>query len=477
MVPQDTDGAHGAVGATGAAEAVGAAGAGAPDLPGRPGLLSRSGSHSHGLPGQPGSHDQPDLPGQPGSHGQLGPGQAERDGTGRARDAAGTPSPALDGVPAAGRSDEQVAGGWRVGRTTWAGRARGWGLALLASWVVFVLTRPGQLAGGLVMGATLSVPGWLGAAATRVMDVLVPAPVAACAAGCLLVGVVVAAVRRRWSVLPGVVVLLCAPIAVTEVLVHLLPRPAYGVYPPSNSMPSGHATVVASLVLAWALVLPRWRWLRVAETAVLAGAAGAVVVSRAHVLPDVVAALCVCGLVEALLGRAVRADSAGPGQPGRAERPDGAGLGQPGQPGQAGALASQAAAGPRTRAAASTGFQASQAAASTGSQETRQPRNQAAPPRPGLPRLSGNQTPPRPVRLPWQPAALGRPRAWAYAVAVLALGAPLLSTSLLSVPAPGPLVSLGCAGAGLVAVSALLVLDLPGPGVPAPRPSNPRDAS
>lgn len=454
MVPQDTDGA------TGAAEAVGAAEAGAPDLPGRPGLLSRSGSHSHGLPGQPGSHDQPDLPGQPGSHGQLGPGQAERDGTGRARDAAGTPSPALDGVPAAGRSDEQVAGGWRVGRTTWAGRARGWGLALLASWVVFVLTRPGQLAGGLVMGATLSVPGWLGAAAARVMDVLVPAPVAACAAGCLLVGVVVAAVRRRWSVLPGVVVLLCAPIAVTEVLVHLLPRPAYGVYPPSNSMPSGHATVVASLVLAWALVLPRWRWLRVAETAVLAGAAGAVVVSRAHVLPDVVAALCVCGLVEALLGRAVRADSAGPG---RAERPDGAG---PGQPGQAGAPASQAAAGPRTRAAASTG-----------PQETRQPRNQAAPPRPGLPRLSGNQTPPRPVRLPWQPAALGRPRAWAYAVAVLALGAPLLSTSLLSVPAPGPLVSLGCAGAGLVAVSALLVLDLPGPGVPAPRPSNPRDAS
>ena len=451
MVPQDTDGAHGAVGATGAAEAVGAAGAGAPDLPGRPG-----------------------LPGRSGSHGQLGPGQAERDGTSRAHNAAGTPGPAFNGVPAAGRSNEQVAGGWRVGRTTWAGRARGWGLALLATWVVFVLTRPGQLAGGLVMGATLSSPDWLGTAAARVMEVLVPAPVAACAAGCLLVGVVVAAVRRRWSVLPGVVVLLCAPIAVTEVLVHLLPRPAYGVYPPSNSMPSGHATVVASLVLAWALVLPRWRWLRVAETAVLAGAAGAVVVSRAHVLPDVVAALCVCGLVEALLGRAVRADSAGPG---RAERPDGAGPGQPGQPGQAGALASQAAAGPRTRAAASTGFQASQAAASTGSQETRRPRNQAAPPRPGLPRRSGNQTPPRPVRLPWQPAALGRPRAWAYAVAVLALGAPLLSTSLLSVPAPGPLVSLGCAGAGLVAVSALLVLDLPGPGVPAPRPSNPRDAS
>ena len=465
MVPQDTDGAHGAVGATGAAEAVGAAGAGAPDLPGRP-----------GLPGRSGSHDQP------------GPGQADRDGTGRAHDAAGTPGPALNGVPAAGRSDEQVAGGWRVGRTTWAGRARGWGLALLATWVVFVLTRPGQLAGGLVMGATLSSPDWLGAAAARVMEVLVPAPVAACAAGCLLVGVVVAAVRRRWSVLPGVVVLLCAPIAVTEVLVHLLPRPAYGVYPPSNSMPSGHATVVASLVLAWALVLPRWRWLRVAETAVLAGAAGAVVVSRAHVLPDVVAALCVCGLVEALLGRAVRAGQAGPGRAGRAERPDGAGLGQPGQPGQAGALASQAAAGPRTRAAASTGpresqaaastgSQASQAAASTGSQETRQPRNQAAPPRPGLPRLSGNQTPPRPVRLPWRPAALGRLRAWAYAVAVLALGAPLLSTSLLSVPAPGPLVSLGCAGAGLVVVSALLVLDLPGLGVPAPRPPNPRDAS
>lgn len=443
MVPQDTDGAHGAVGA---------AEAGAPDLPEHP-----------GLPGRSGSHDQPGLLSRSGSHGQLGPGQAERDGTGRAHDAAGTPGPALNGVPAAGRSNEQVAGGWRVGRTTWAGRARGWGLALLATWVVFVLTRPGQLAGGLVMGATLSSPDWLGTAAARVMEVLVPAPVAACAAGCLLVGMVVAAVRRRWSVLPGVVVLLCAPIAVTEVLVHLLPRPAYGVYPSSNSMPSGHATVAASLVLAWALVLPRWRWLRVAETAVLAGAAGAVVVSRAHVLPDVVAALCVCGLVEALLGRAVR--------------PDGAGLGQPGQPGQAGALASQAAAGPRTRAAASTGFQASQAAASTGSQETRQPRNQAAPPRPGLPRLSGNQTPPRPVRLPWQPAALGRPRAWAYAVAVLALGAPLLSTSLLSVPAPGPLVSLGCAGAGLVAVSALLVLDLPGPGVPAPRPSNPRDAS
>ena len=443
MVPQDTDGAHGA---HGAAEAVGAAEAGAPDLPGRPGLLS-----------------QPSSLGRSGSHDQPGPGQAERDGTGRAHDAAGTPGPAFNGAPAADRSDEQVAGGWRVGRTTWAGRARGWGLALLATWVVFVLTRPGQLAGGLVMGATLSSPGWLGTAAARVMEVLVPAPVAVCAAGCLLVGVVVAAVRRRWSVLPGVVVLLCAPIAVTEVLVHLLPRPAYGVYPPSNSMPSGHATVVASLVLAWALVLPRWRWLRVAETAVLAGAAGAVVVSRAHVLPDVVAALCVCGLVEALLGRA--------------ERPDGAGLGQPGQPGQAGALASQAAAGPRTRTAASTGAPASQAAASTGSRETRQPRNQAAPPRPGLPRLSGNQTPPRPVRLPWQPAALGRLRAWAYAVAVLALGAPLLSTSLLSVPAPGPLVSLGCAGAGLVAVSALLVLDLPGPGVPAPRPPNPRDAS
>jgi membrane-associated phospholipid phosphatase len=73
--------------------------------------------------------------------------------------------------------------------------------------------------------------------------------------------VVVALVRRRWALAWAAAVLVGGALGSTELLKHeVLDRPDFG-YGVTNTLPSGHTTVVASLVLAGLLVVPRGgRW-------------------------------------------------------------------------------------------------------------------------------------------------------------------------------------------------------------------------
>ncbi|MDX6308225.1 MAG: hypothetical protein QOI06_1271 [Nocardioidaceae bacterium] len=111
----------------------------------------------------------------------------------------------------------------------------------------------------------------------------------------LIACAVVAFVRRRWALAAGAFVIVAGAIATTEILKHfVLIRPDLG-YKSTNSLPSGHTTVVASLVLAALLVVPlAGRW-----AVALAGSVGisvtgvGTVVATWHRPSDVVAALAV----------------------------------------------------------------------------------------------------------------------------------------------------------------------------------------
>ena len=111
----------------------------------------------------------------------------------------------------------------------------------------------------------------------------------------LVVFVSVALVRRRWVLACAAVALVVGANLTTEVLKHdLLNRPDMG-YGQLNSLPSGHMTVVASLILAGLLVVPRGaRWLvaLAGSLAVTVTAVGTVVAGW-HRPSDVVAALAI----------------------------------------------------------------------------------------------------------------------------------------------------------------------------------------
>jgi membrane-associated phospholipid phosphatase len=107
--------------------------------------------------------------------------------------------------------------------------------------------------------------------------------------------VVVAAIRRRWLLGVGALVEVAGANLTTQVLKKLvLSRPDFG-HGVTNSFPSGHTTVITSLVLAVLLVAPRAsRWL-----VELAGSVGVAVigvgtvVTTWHYPSDVVAGLLV----------------------------------------------------------------------------------------------------------------------------------------------------------------------------------------
>lgn len=128
-------------------------------------------------------------------------------------------------------------------------------------------------------------------ALSTVLDIISIGGMAVVLAGC----VAVALARRRWSLAVGAVVLVGAANLLTQVLKHqLLTRPDHG-YGTTNSFPSGHTTVAASMTMAALLVVPRaLRWL-VAVVGSLSVAVTGVgtVVAGWHRPSDVVAALCV----------------------------------------------------------------------------------------------------------------------------------------------------------------------------------------
>ena len=162
-------------------------------------------------------------------------------------------------------------------------------LSLFAIYDVFVRTREGQRLDQTALDHVDS-----STAGVRVADLLQYLTVGGLAT--VLVGcVVVALVRRRWALAAGAVVLVGGAIATTEVIKHqVLSRPDFG-YGVSNSLPSGHTTVVASLALAALLVVPaRGRWLVGLAAAVGIATTGVgTVVAGWHRPSDVVAALAV----------------------------------------------------------------------------------------------------------------------------------------------------------------------------------------
>lgn len=174
-----------------------------------------------------------------------------------------------------------------------ATRAAVAGLASLAGFLalyyVFVRTHRGQR---LDQTALDHVGG--SSAGLRVADLLQYVTIGALALVVIVAGYV-AVVHRRWAFTGGAVALVAGAMATTEIMKHhVLDRPSYG-YGYSNSLPSGHTTIVASLALAGLLVIPRkGRWI-----VGLAGSVGiaitgvGTVVAGWHRPSDVVAALAV----------------------------------------------------------------------------------------------------------------------------------------------------------------------------------------
>jgi membrane-associated phospholipid phosphatase len=117
--------------------------------------------------------------------------------------------------------------------------------------------------------------------------------------------VVIAAIRRRWVLAAGALVVVGGANLTTEVLKKLvLSRPDFG-HGVTNSFPSGHTTVVTSLVLAVLLVSPRSsRWLvELAGSVSVAVIGVGTVVSTWHYPSDVIGGL----LVPLIWGLAVLA--------------------------------------------------------------------------------------------------------------------------------------------------------------------------
>jgi membrane-associated phospholipid phosphatase len=164
-------------------------------------------------------------------------------------------------------------------------------VALVVVYVVFVRTGTGQRLDQAALdhladdtGSRLTVASWLrGISVGGAVLALV---------GC----VAVAVLRGRYAVAVLAVALVAGANLTTQLLKHVVfERPHLG-HEWANTLPSGHATVVTSLVVAALLVAPRtWRGLvsLVGAVAVVVAGVGTVIANW-HRPSDVVAALLVC---------------------------------------------------------------------------------------------------------------------------------------------------------------------------------------
>jgi membrane-associated phospholipid phosphatase len=174
-------------------------------------------------------------------------------------------------------------------------------VALVAVYVVFVRSAGGQRLDQIGLDHLTARFSSRQAVANRLRDITVGL-VAAVLLGCLTVAVV----RRRLGLgLIAVAIVVGANLS-TQVLKHLIfSRPHLG-HGWTNSLPSGHTTVVTSLALAALLVTPRaWRGVVSVGASVAVAAAGVgTVVAGWHRPSDVIAGYAVC-LVWGSLGLAV----------------------------------------------------------------------------------------------------------------------------------------------------------------------------
>jgi membrane-associated phospholipid phosphatase len=130
-------------------------------------------------------------------------------------------------------------------------------LAFLAMYLVFVRTGTGQRLDQVAINHVGQGPATR-AAVAGVLDWITRGLIVLVSGAC----VVIAGVRRRWVLAAGALVEVAGANVTTEALKKLiLDRPDFG-YGASNTFPSGHTTVITSLVLAVLLVTPRSsRWL------------------------------------------------------------------------------------------------------------------------------------------------------------------------------------------------------------------------
>ena len=163
-------------------------------------------------------------------------------------------------------------------------------VVLVATYIVLVLTPTGQRfdeAARLHLAASTAPRHTLSDVLQEVTAGSIIAVLAAC--------VVVAIARRRWAAAVGALVLVAGANITTQLLKHvILERPQFG-YETTNSMPSGHTTVVTSLVLAALLVAPAaWRFAVSLIGATLLAVTGVgTIVANWHRPSDVIAAFAV----------------------------------------------------------------------------------------------------------------------------------------------------------------------------------------
>jgi membrane-associated phospholipid phosphatase len=176
--------------------------------------------------------------------------------------------------------------------------------ALVATYVVFVRTRTGQLVDAAALFGT-------GYGRDRV-DTVVERVLGVVSVTSLLVVIVVIAsialARRRPGLAAGAVAIVVLANGSAQVLKHdVLTRPEIDFYPhglPINSLPSGHATVAMSLAVALTLVVsPRWRGTVAVLGATYAAVTGVATLSAGwHRPSDSVASFLVVGTCAAAVG-------------------------------------------------------------------------------------------------------------------------------------------------------------------------------
>jgi membrane-associated phospholipid phosphatase len=209
---------------------------------------------------------------------------------------------------------------WPIGVASWLLVLAGAELAaLLMVWRFFVRSEHGQLLDTVALAGNS-----IGQARVEqlVLTILNAMSVASLTVATAVVGFI-ALIRRRIAVAFGAILLIAGANATTQVLKHLIYRPQFGVDlqrdAAGNSLPSGHTTIAASVVVALVLVLPaRARGIAGAIGTLFAALAGVATLSAGwHRPSDAVAALLVVGVWGCVAGLFIVAVQRGHGAGGR----------------------------------------------------------------------------------------------------------------------------------------------------------------
>ncbi|GIF56397.1 phosphatase PAP2 family protein [Asanoa iriomotensis] len=188
---------------------------------------------------------------------------------------------------------------WPIGLGLWfLVLATAEGACLVAVWRFFVRSRHGQLLDTVALAGN-----WIGQNRIEgIVDAALNTVSVVSLVGATATIGFIALIRRRAAVALGAIVLIAGATVTTQVLKRLIERPQLGVdverAAAGNSLPSGHATVAAAVVVALVLVLPA----RVRGVVAVIGAAAAALVGVAtlsagwHRPSDVAAAFLVVGV-------------------------------------------------------------------------------------------------------------------------------------------------------------------------------------